>query len=444
MNFNRYILLALVIAFPFKAHSQDIKFIGSAFIDGKGSDLSGLPTALLEDNLSPANGLNGFGSALAYTGFQNRYVLLADRGPNKIEYKGGEDLDNTTSYQTRFQTFDIQVSEDISKSTGFRLDMKMRGTILFKNSANEQYIGLSKAYQSAGTINRRLDPEGIRIAPDGSVWISDEYGPHILHFDQFGHEIEKLDVPEEVTIANPAPNAKVEMQNNKRGRVTNRGAEGIALTPDGHFLVVAMQSPLIQDGGLKGLNSRLLIYDLKNKTNKPKQFIYQLDDTKMAISEILAVDNNRFLVNERDGVAGPTGRKYLYLIDINQNPMPTELSNAGYGTSPSQNLPETSLPQGIVALQKSLFADIGNILNNAERNGLTVYANSRGLPDKFEGYSWGPALPNGDNLLLASNDNDFETLDTGFPNYVFAFAIPQSKLSGVIVNQLMPGVTFQP
>ena len=87
---------------------------------------------------------------------------------------------------------------------------------------------------------------------------------------------------------------------------------------------------------------------------------------------------------------------------------------------------------------------IGNILNNAERNGLTVYANSRGLPDKFEGYSWGPALPNGDNLLLASNDNDFETLDTGFPNYVFAFAIPQSKLSGVIVNQLMPGVTFQP
>ena len=320
----------------------------------------------------------------------------------------------------------------------------MRGTILFKNSANEQYTGLSKAYQSAGTINRRLDPEGIRIAPDGSVWISDEYGPHILHFDQFGHEIEKLDVPEEVTIANPAPNAKVEMQNNKRGRVTNRGAEGIALTPDGHFLVVAMQSPLIQDGGLKGLNSRLLIYDLKNKTNKPKQFIYQLDDTKMAISEILAVDNNRFLVNERDGVAGPTGRKYLYLIDINQNPVPTELSNAGYGSSPSQNLPETSLPQGIVALQKSLFADIGNILNNAERNGLTVYANSRGLPDKFEGYSWGPALPNGDNLLLASNDNDFETLDTGFPNYVFAFAIPQSKLSGVIVNQLMPGVTFQP
>jgi hypothetical protein len=47
------------------------------------------------------------------------------------------------------------------------------------------------------------------------------------------------------------------------------------------------------------------------------------------------------------------------------------------------------------------------------------------LPDKREGYAWGPDLPNGDHLLLATNDNDFAqpTLNPGFPDYIFAFEV---------------------
>ena len=41
--------------------------------------------------------------------------------------------------------------------------------------------------------------------------------------------------------------------NNVSGRYTNKGAEGLALSPDGKTLVVAMQNALIQDGGPKGL-----------------------------------------------------------------------------------------------------------------------------------------------------------------------------------------------
>ena len=29
-----------------------------------------------------------------------------------------------------------------------------------------------------------LDSEGLAIAPDGTFWVSDEYGPHIIHFDK--------------------------------------------------------------------------------------------------------------------------------------------------------------------------------------------------------------------------------------------------------------------
>jgi hypothetical protein len=36
------------------------------------------------------------------------------------------------------------------------------------------------------------DSEGLVALPDGSFWISDEYGPFITHFDKFGKEIERL------------------------------------------------------------------------------------------------------------------------------------------------------------------------------------------------------------------------------------------------------------
>ena len=255
MMFRPALVLILALLAPLCAAAQEVRFIGTATIDGKGTDLSGLPATLLEDGMSPLNGLNGFGSGLAYSGFANRYVLLADRGPNKVEYKGGEAVDNTTSYPNRFQTFDITVVQDSSRPTGWRVDMTHVGTTLLKNVAGDQYVGISTALAAPGQPNRRLDPEGIRVAPDGSVWVSDEYGPYILHFDQTGREIGALPAPEGFTVAKPAANAKLEMQANTIGRVTNRGAEGLTITPDGRYLAIAMQSPLVQDGGLKGLNS---------------------------------------------------------------------------------------------------------------------------------------------------------------------------------------------
>ena len=438
------LLVGLIALLPISAAAQGVQFIGTGYLDGKGIDKSGLPPTLLEDGVSPMNGLNGIGSGMAYTGQQNRFILLPDRGPNKVEYKGGAEVDFTTSYPNRIQTFDIQVVQDASRPTGWRVDLAHVGTTLLKNGAGEQYIGISTAFAKDGNPNRRLDSEGIAVAPDGTFWISDEYGPHILQFDQTGKQIGQLKAPEGFEIANPGPNLKTEMATNKIGRATNRGAEGLTLTPSGRYLAIAMQSPLIQDGGQKGLNSRIVIYDLQNKAAAPRQFIYPFDDTKMGISEILAVDETRFLVNERDAAAGANGRKLLYLIDINQSEKPTELTSAGYVGINAKTLPENGLPEGVIALNKTLFADIGKLLNKAQDEGKAAFANARGLPDKIEGYAWGPDLPNGDHLLLACNDNDFDSLETGFPNYIFAFSVSPSALPGLKMNKLTDGVKFGP
>ena len=50
-------------------------------------------------------------------------------------------------------------------------------------------------------------------------------------------------------IANPSASGAAEIANNSTERVTNKGMEGMAITPDGTALIGFMQSPLAQDGG---------------------------------------------------------------------------------------------------------------------------------------------------------------------------------------------------
>jgi hypothetical protein len=444
MFLRKALLVGFMSFMSFAASAQGVRFIGTAYLDGTGDDKSGLPATLLEDGVSRLNALTGIGSAMTYSGHQNRFVFLPDRGPNKVEYKGGADIDFTTSYPNRIQTFDIKAIQDQSRSTGWRIDISHIGTTLLKNKQGEQYVGVSTAMEKGGQANRRLDSEGIAMAPDGTLWISDEYGPFILQFDQSGKEIGRLSAPEGFELLTPAPNLKSEMQANKFGRATNRGAEGLAMTPSGRFIAIVMQSPLIQDGGQKGLNSRIVVYDRQNPTSAPRQFVYPLDDVKMGVSEILAVDESRFLVNERDAASGSAGRKLLYLIDLNQSQAPTDLGKTPYAGKDGAPLPESGLPDGVIPFRKTIFADIGKILNAAQENGDGAFANARGLPDKIEGYAWGPDLPNGYYLLLACNDNDFDNVKTGFPNYIFAFAVSPSYLPGVKLNRLQPGVAFSP
>jgi hypothetical protein len=414
--------------------AQDqVEFLGLAAITGGGDkaaqDLSGLPHTLLEDGVSYQDSFDGFGSAIAYTGYQDRYVLLADRGPNKIQYKNGEAVDNTTSYANRFQIADIALKK--SADNHFEVAVQLKGTSLLKNEKGRQLIGISTAFGTNEDTNLRRDTEGIRVAPDGTVWTSDEYGPYIDHFNQKGQKIGSLEVPAAFLITHQGATLAEEMKNNTSGRYTNRGGEGLAISPDGKVLVIALQGALIQDGGLQGKFSRFLVYDLANPKTAPKQLMYRLDSAKTAISEILAVNDHQFLVDERDGVGGPKGVKLLYLVDFKQSEKPMDVSSMA-----SLPVSDSDVASRFVPLQKKLFADIGAILNAAK-----PFTTSAGMPDKIEGYAFGPDLPDGRHLLLATNDNDFS--DT-YPDYIFAFAVSPSTLPEFQALKLKNGVTFRP
>ncbi len=407
-----FLTLAGCASTPEAASAPDVEFLGAAAVPGgdqAAPDKSGLPHTLLEDGVSFRDRFDGFGSGLAWTGHGSRYLLLSDRGPNKVQYPGGDAVDFTTSYANRFQVADIDVKKT---AAGWKVSVSLQATKLLRNETGTSFTGLSTAFTGADpTQNLRLDPEGIRVAPDGTVWISDEYGPVIYHFSKDGQRIESLPVPAEFLLDNLAPTLAKEMapSANTKGRYTNRGAEGLALTPDGSRMVVTMQSALVQDGGSKGLDTRFLVYDLKTKA-APRQYVYRQDTLKTANSEIVALNDHQFLVDERDGVPGAAGVKLLYLIDLNQSPAPTEVSGLA------------KVDASVVPLKKTLFADLGALLNQAN-----PYVTPAGLPDKIEGIAFGPDLPDGRHLLLVTNDNDYSTT---FPNYVFAFAVKPSAVPG--------------
>lgn len=155
-----------------------------------------------------------------------------------------------------------------------------------------------------------LNGEGLVALADGTFWVSDEYGPFIVHFDANGKELERLSpfdgtLPRELSLRTP-----------------DQGLEGLAITPDGSTLVGIMQSAL-QTPGLAGDAksvpvTRIVTVRLNNRSDV-HEYLYPLanpEQTKVAVSEIAAVTNTTFLVDELDYEMQPTGNKKIYLADL--------------------------------------------------------------------------------------------------------------------------------
>jgi hypothetical protein len=400
MRFRFFCQVGLILSITFcilaQSDAAEIELIGKTVIPAKLSDKSGL-TGKLDDG-TPLDRLGGFGSGIAYTGEKNRYVVLPDRGPK----------DGATSYACRFHFVDINVDPKAATKVQFQL----LETHLFKNNG-KTFSGSFKDFDPQNAEkSRRMDPEGIRVSRHKTLYVSDEYGPSLFEFDFSGKELKRFSVPDRYKPTQQNADPKMELPpHNTKGRIPNRGFEGIAVSPSGNVLIAALQSPLIQDatqnkdGIMEGHNVRFLKIDLS--TGKTSEFVYQLDAVQNVISEILSVSDHQFLVIERDSKPGPDAKfKKIMLIDTKEA---TDVSAV-------EKLPAVELPKSIQAAKKKVLIDL-----------LDAQWNLAGekFPEKIEGICFGPSLPDGRILLLVISDNDFvETVDT----WIMAFAIDKKVL----------------
>lgn len=418
------------------AHAA-ITYIGRNPFLGNTRDLSCLIGA--HEDGSPTNAFDGFGSGIAYTGVPGRYLFIADRGPNASSWNSA--VDNTTTFRTRAHTVAVSLTPTANPDQ-YTVGLTLTNTTLFRGNDNlTNFIGLSSAFVGADpTANLRLDPEGVCVGPDGSIFISDEYGPVVYRFDATGRRVHAYTLPSKFHITTPAPRGTLELPpGNTKGRQANRGMEGLAITPDGTKLYGMMQNALIQDGALNanngriGLNNRILEIDIASGATR--EFVYTLANASNGCNEMVAVSATQLLVIERDGRVGVNAQvKRLYLIDIANA---TDVSNV-------TNLPTTGLPAGVTAVAKTLFADfitgagIEPVSYSAFRSAFTQTVTLDLFPEKLEGLAFGPNLPDGRRTLLISIDNDF----LGTANDVWAFALDASDLPGYSPQQFPAGYTF--
>ncbi len=424
-----FVALFLAVATPWGAPPPAIALVGKGVIGGTLLDKSGLTGSICEagvpENCVPKAILGGLGSDLTYTGHDNVFIAAPDRGP----------FDGLTDVPFLDRVHFLHLTLNVN-ATFPNISTQLLDTRFLQNEFGQKFVGAAGAFDLNNPFaTLRLDPEGIRVGPNGNFYISDEYGPYLLEFNRQGQLVRRIDVPAPYLIANPSADPNVELLGNTSGRQANRGMEGLAITPGGGTLVGMMQNALLQDNALapgtvnrQSVNTRIITVDLL--TGESHQYVYVLDafDRGQGVSEILAINDHEFLVVERDNRSWLTSgtaptRKNIYKIDI----------SGATDVSAVATLPAGVLPAEIVPVAKSIFISMLDPIYGLHLN------DANAIGEKIEGLAWGPDLADGRHVLYVASDNDLDPL---VATQLFAFAIDASSIS--LQPQVLPGPLYPP
>lgn len=392
--------------------------------------------------------LGGFGSGMMLapgswkrtgTGYQARLFMLPDRGWNT----GG-----TSDFRARLQTFDMALAPDTGNpGREGQLRLAFKGTLLLTDAAGAPTTGLDPVgvrpgqgslpdlpVAAGGHVS--LDNEAVAPAAGGGFWISDEYGPGLYRYDAQGRMTAAIRPPEafiprrggqeNFSSNNPPRGETYDSGEPKTGRQNNQGFEGMSVSPDGKTLFVVNQSALRQDldpdnAKATRRNVRVLVYDLRGTPRLAHEYALQLPTYRdgeqvnvAAQSELLAIDDHRFLLLCRDSGGGFASKRpqslYRKIVLANTRGA-TDL--AGRYDGPADSIaPLGVLRAGIVPAAWSDFLDLND---NAQLNRFGLHngapADSHDLYEKWESLALGPAGPKGQYILLVGSDNDFITQD---------------------------------
>ena len=381
------------------APMSGIDYLGMTAFDGMAIDGSGLDSAL--EDQSPANRMGGF-SAIEYTGNDDRFVLLADRGAG----------DGAVSFPCRMHAVDLRIGEPIGENEASQIEVEFVSTTLLTASDSSPLNGseatsIIDRSQSKEQVWHALDPEGIRRWRGGFL-VSDEYGPHVAMFSLAGQMTSEWKLPASRSYGVLPKDAAVGEK--AYGCFDNKGLEGLAVTPMETTVWASYQSSLLQDGEMDGAKCRgdLVRWIAFNpEGQRVREAAYPLDHRKSGISELLAVDEDRFLVLERDSKEGSEAiTKRIFIADVRGS---TDISSVEALPSDKECLLESEQP--IQLVQKRPLIDL---MDWQDELGDAATA------EKPEGLAWGKPLPDGRRTLWICWDNDF---DPARQSYLACFAV---------------------
>ncbi len=399
----------------------------------------------------------GSGSGMAFDpstwkrtaeGYAGSLLLLPDRGYN---------VDGTTDYRARINRIGICLTPlpagalPVDGQAQSTLKASLDQTILLTDERGVPMTGLDPqsgirpahdgypALPQASNGHVSLNPEAVVLMPDGTMFISDEYGPNIYRYAPDGRLLSVTRPPaalipmrngqENFASNNPGPGGSAPVPPNPdTGRQNNQGFEGLARTPDGKYLVAFLQSAARQDGGdapETRNHSRALVYDLANPANLRLVAehvvalpLFRDDKNRQRVaaqSEAFGLSDTHFLLLSRDSGNGygQKGDKSQYRrIDLLSLTGATNIAGTSYD-GPTPVAPKGVLAAGVTPARLAGFIDL-NDASELARFGLHNGApnNRNNLSEKWEAIAVAstldPQAPD-DFFLFVANDNDFIT-----------------------------------
>ncbi|PCI63567.1 MAG: phytase esterase-like protein [Gammaproteobacteria bacterium] len=372
----------------------------------------------------------GYGSDMsAHPTDPTRFYALTDRGPN-AKYTGEQGKGKkfvVPNYTPRIGLFELQNNGDVKKIkdillkrpdgtpiTGLPNPVGLGGTgeTPYDENGNVIVENMNLPFnETTNPIkfdNYGLDSEGLVALSDGTFWVSDEYGPHIVHFNAEGVEIGRINPfasDTRNTFTLPAEFAN---------RRANRGMEGLTITPDETTLVGIMQSTMYNPSKKVKVNDIIRIVTVNLTNGVISQYLYKQEKKQNAQSGIVALSNTEFVVIERDGHfynQDTSAMKLLYKIDIsNATDLETIIATDNITQDDALGLLIDGKTLEEIALQTDGWAIIANSgIEITNKTLLVDLVAETGYPhDKLEGM-W---LIN-DSTIGVLNDDDFATWSSG-------------------------------
>jgi hypothetical protein len=424
-----------------------------------------------------ADTLDSFGET--FGSFSAFYLDQASWSRNGGSYSGtlytqpdrGYNVNATSNYVPRFNQLSFTFTPaPAGAASQNQVALSIVSTTLFKESGGTPLTSLDPTPTGTGSrpaltsqplpqaVNGRLslDAEGIVRRPDGTMYVSDEYGPYVYRFAADGTLLSVLQSPAALLpqragatsfssnnpgVGEPAPSPL----NPASGRQNNQGLEGLTITPDGTKLVALLQSAARQDLNTGGVpasrgNTRMLVYDLASDPANPTliaEHVVQLPTyapstnnsggvgapVVAAQSELLALNDTQFLLLARDGRGngldntgtanldeGRSDFRQVLLLDISGA---TNIAGTAFDNLGASIAPNGVLNNAITPATSAPFVDLNNALELAKfdlGNGSSFGADN--LSEKWEALALASTLdeanPN-DYFLFVGNDNDFKT-----------------------------------
>ena len=286
----------------------------------------------------------GFGSdAAAHPTNPNQFYVLTDRGPN-ADFNGcagAGKLFLTPNYTPRIGLFELQANSQIIKIkdillkdthghpiTGLPNPKSLGGTNEIPYDIDGQLMVMNFQMLFDETSNpirtdiNGLDPEGLAALNDGSFWISDEYGPHLVHYDADGIELARINPFANDERNNVIINSKtILLPAEFANRRANRGMESLTITPDQTTLVGVIESSLDNPDKVGRDADVTRIITINVVTGYIAQYLYRLDTAKHVNSGIVAINDHEFYIIEHDRkmpLQEVNAQKHIYKIDITQ------------------------------------------------------------------------------------------------------------------------------